>query len=530
MKQFTALYLLMDSKIETADKVAALVRYLSSATAADAAWALYFLSGRKIARLVSSKTLKKLTNELAPLPAWLFDTCYDAVGDMAETLSLLHPGKLDSDDIPLHKLITMYLLPMRALKEAERCALITEAWACLDADERMVWNKLVMGTFRPRLSRTLLEQAVAKATGIPQTVVAQRMAGEWEPDPEWFTHLMSPNDANQRAHTYPYPFCIAQVIEISTESLGDRNDWFVEWKWEGVRAQLVRRAGETHLWSQFDELITCQFPEIAAIGEILPDDTILDGEVLAWDYQAQRPLPHGYLQSRSEKKNLTRQTLKQIPVLLMAYDILEVEGKDVRSLPHSQRRSILQETVAQTASNAICLPPVLDTENWAELAKYRELGNEKHSEGLMLRLSTSSYDHNSETGSWRIWKAAPHRVMAVLLSARVGSSGSVQFSDYSFGVWHEGAFIPVATIGSDLCQEMAQEIDQFIRKHTKERFGPARIVEPLLVCELVYEGIQVSSRHKAGLTLRSPRIARWLHDTPAAEAATLASLRLPLAM
>lgn len=528
MKRFTELFFEIDGTNRTNEKVEAMVRYFRSAPPADAAWALYFLAGRKLNRSVSTNALRLWLSEETGLPMWLIEECYDTVGDLAEALALLYPDRERRDDIPLHQMVEERMMPLRALPDPDKRALLVHDWDRMSMPERLVWNKLIMGSFRVGVARTLLERAVARAADLPQPLVAHRLMGEWDASAAGYEALVAPAGAEAIHHAQPYPFFLAQPIENATESLGDVADWLAEWKWDGIRAQLLQRNGETRVWSRGEELVTDRFPEIAAIGPLLPDGTVLDGELLAWDtaVDPQQPLPFAALQRRIGRKTVGPKLLKEVPAALVAFDVLEMNGEDLRAMPLQERRAKLEALIASVDTPALRLSPPLTAATWDELAAFRARCREAQAEGLMLKRLNSPYGVGRPRGDWWKWKIEPYSLDAVMTAAQPGHGNRANlFTDYTFGVWNEGRLVTIAKAYSGLTHAEIAEVDAFVRRHTLERHGPVRTVEPLLVFELAFEGVQTSTRHKAGLAVRFPRIARWRKDKMPAEADTLDTLR-----
>jgi DNA ligase-1 len=526
MERFTQLYFEIDQTNRTNEKVEALARYFREAPSADAAWGLYFLSGRRLTRSVGSNLLRAVLEEETGLPAWLIEECYDTVGDLSETLALLYPDRERADAGPLHRLVVERMIPLRALPDPEKRDLLVRTWDAMDVRERLVWNKLIMGSFRVGVARTLLERGVAQAFGLPQTLIAHRLMGAWEPTSEGIAALTAPESERVAGPAQPYPFFLAHALEAPPETLGDLDDWQVEWKWDGIRAQLIRRQGQIAVWSRGEELVTDRFPEIAEVGELLPEGTVIDGEALVWDEANGRPQPFAAMQRRIGRKVVGAKLRAEVPVALVAFDMMERAGEDIRKEPLRERRRWLEELVAAVDSPALHLSPLLTPQTWADIAPERARCREEQAEGLMLKARASAYGVGRPRGDWWKWKIEPYNIDAVLIYAQQGNGKRASlFTDYTFGVWSEGALVPVAKAYSGLTDAEIREVDAFIRAHTTERFGPVRVVEPLLVFELAFEAIQKSSRHKSGIAVRFPRIARWRQDKKPVDADTLDALR-----
>jgi DNA ligase-1 len=524
VKAFTALYTALDETTRTSVKVRAMRDYFASAPPADAAWAIYFLSGRKPRQVVPTRKLRAWAVEEAGVPEWLFDESFHAVGDLAETIALLLPALKAASDVPLHEWVERRLLPLRGAAEEAQRAVMREAWRTLDGPQRFVWNKLITGAFRVGVSQQLVTRALAEAGGLDAAVVAHRLMGAWEPTPAFYAGLLA-EGTGDADHSRPYPFFLATPLEADPATLGGRTDWQAEWKWDGIRAQLVRRAGQTFLWSRGEELITDRFPELAELGARLPDGTVIDGEVLPWsDGQVQ---PFAQLQRRIGRKTLGKKILAEVPVVLMAYDLLEDRGADVRGRPLQERRRRLEALAGAAAPGGrLVLSPLVAGATWEDLAQARAGSRERRVEGLMLKQLGSPYRVGRVRGDWWKWKIHPLTVDAVLVYAQRGSGKRASlYTDYTFAVWDQGQLVPVAKAYSGLTDAEIRKVDAFVRGHTVEKFGPVRSVRPELVFELAFEGIQRSARHKSGVAVRFPRILRWRTDKPAAEADTLDAVK-----
>jgi DNA ligase-1 len=540
MRAFAELYAALDETTRTTEKIAALARYFAAAPPDDAAWALYFLSGRKPRQVISTRRLSDWAIEAAGIPPWLFGECYDAVGDFAETVALLLPDGDDrrptmADSFPqaspaeqspaggLAHWIERRLLPLRGADEAVQRTALLAAWRELGQAERFLWNKLLTGGFRVGVSQRLITRALAQVSGVDDAAIAHRLMGEWEPGADWYARLLAPETADADV-SQPYPFCLAHPLEGDPAALGDPAAWQAEWKWDGIRAQLLRRAGQTFLWSRGEELITERFPELAAAGERLPDGTVLDGEVLP--YRDGAVLPFAQLQRRIGRKTLGKKLLAEVPVVLFAYDLLELAGQDLRALSFDERRGRLERLLGQAAIPPLMLSPIAPGATWEELAAARERSRELSAEGLMLKRRASPYRVGRVRGDWWKWKIAPYTVDAVLIYAQRGSGKRASlYTDYTFGIWDGDELLPFAKAYSGLTDAEIREVDAFVRRNTLEQFGPVRTVKAELVFELAFEGIQLSGRHRSGIAVRFPRILRWRRDKLPADADTLATVR-----
>lgn len=380
---------------------------------------------------------------------------------------------------------------------------------------------MLTGELRLGVSQTLVVRALATMAGLPATVIAARLMGEWPTSGSWFDTLVSP-EATDRDLSRPYPFYLAAPLDEEPASLGDVNLWLVEWKWDGIRAQLVRRGGDVHLWSRGEELITARFPEIVAAASHLPDGTVLDGEVLA--FRDGRPLPFFALQQRIGRQKQVERLSREVPVVFMTYDILELNGRDLRGEPLVERRRQLDALLGSSAGVIRPSSPVVAS-GWTELAGLRRESRSRNVEGLMIKRLDSPYGVGRRRGDWWKWKIEPHTVDAVLIYAQPGSGKRASLlTDYTFAVWHEGSLVPIAKAYSGLSNAEIAELDRWIRQHTIERFGPVRHVEPVQVLEIGFEAIAASTRHKSGIAVRFPRMLRWRKDKPASEADNLSTL------
>lgn len=525
MKRFTDLYTALDETNKTNAKVAALVDYFSAAKSDDAAWAVYFLSGNRPRRVISGRQLGEWVAEEIELPMWLFQESYDAVGDIAETITLLLPENMgQTTDKPLRWWIEERLLPLQDMDDDERRAQILSAWRELDRQQRFVFNKLLTGGFRVGVSRKLVTRALAEHANIDKAVVAHRMMGDWEPTAAFYESLLSPDEGDADI-SRPYPFFLAYPIEDDpAEELGAVDEWQAEWKWDGIRAQLIRREGQSFLWTRGEELVTDRYPEVSAASEALPDGTVLDGELLPW--KEGQVLPFGQLQRRIGRKRVGKKLLSEVPVILLAYDLLECDGQDMRQRPMQERRTALERIIAEVKQDNLQISPLVQGSSWEALEQQRSDSRDQGVEGLMLKRLTSTYQVGRVRGDWWKWKIEPYTVDAVLIYAQRGSGKRASlYTDYTFAVWDdEGQLVPFAKAYSGLTDAEIRKVDRFVRQNTNEKFGPVRSVTPELVFEIAFENIQRSTRHKSGVAVRFPRILRWRHDKPIQEADSLATI------
>lgn len=546
MHEFTKLCWRLDSSNKTSDKLAALKDYFAIARSEDAAWAVYFLAGRRIKRLVPTKLLRQWARESASLSEWLFNECYDRVGDLAETISLIVPANEQPAEIPLREIVEDRLMPLRDASEVQQREMVQSLWRQLDSRQLFVVGKLMTGAFRMGVSARLLQRGLAELHSLEVPTVAHRMTGDWLPTVEFYDGLIS-KETQEEPTSKPYPFFLANPIkEDPSDLLGDVSQWCAEWKWDGIRAQFIKRADEVFLWSRGEDLITEQYPELQTVAERLPNGTVIDGELVAWDYDANRPQSFGQLQRRLGRKRVGKKLLSEVPVVLLAFDLLEHEGKDFRSKPLERRKAALSDVLYRSGLTDLCtdklrgggdepnaggtptsiwVPPAVMGDSWDELAEQREQSKANRAEGLMLKRRGSTYQVNRPVGDWWKWKVDPFTIDAVLIYAQRGHGRRASlYTDYTFAVWDEQELVPFAKAYSGLTDAEIRRVDNFVRRNTKERFGPVRSVEPRLVFELAFENIQRSTRHKSGVAVRFPRISRWREDKSAQEADRLQTI------
>ena len=526
MRRFAELYDALDATTSTNAKVEAMVAYFSAAPPEDAAWAVFFLSGLRLKRLIAPRLLGAWCLEETRIPEWLFGESYSVAGDYAEIIALTIDTVRGGDPPPerglrLSELIATKLLPLRDASEAEKRGTVVELWARSDRRDIFLLNKLLTGELRVGVSATLAVRALARHAGLEPGVVAHRLMGGWEPSAEAFRALAAKEHGDADV-SRPYPFFLASPLELPPEeALGDPALWLPEWKWDGIRAQLVRRQGKAWLWSRGEELLTGRFPDLEQAFAALPDGAVLDGEVLAW--AGGRPLPFSILQRRIGRQKLGPKILAEAPAAFMAYDLLEEGGKDLRGLPLRERRERLERLIG---GDRLVLSAPVQGNGWEELRKLRAEARERGVEGLMLKRWDSPYRHGRPRGEWWKWKIDPYSIDAVLLYAQPGSGRRASLlTDMTFGVWDGGELVPVAKAYSGLTDAEIDQADRWIRQNTVERFGPVRHVRPEHVFELHFEGIAESPRHKSGIAVRFPRIARWRTDKKPADADTLDTLK-----
>lgn len=523
MKFFSNLVVKLGTSTKTNDKLDALSHYFATANDADKVWVIALFSGRRPKRIINSSFLQLWCMELAGLPAWLFEESYHTVGDLGETIALLLPPPVDeSSNLTLSEIIGRFV-EIEKQPEAVKKEFITSAWMKMEKDERFVFNKLLTGNFRIGVSQKMIVNALAKATGIESNVIAHRISGNWDPFTTSFSDLLSESSAGADI-SKPYPFYLAYALADDPGTLGDENDWQAEWKWDGIRGQVIKRSNELFVWSRGEELMTDKFPEYHSMKDLLPDGLVLDGEIIP--SIDRKPLPFALLQTRIGRKNVTKKNLQEVPIAFFAYDVLEYEGADCREQPLSWRRELLEKLTSTIIHPGLILSPVISFSAWDQLAKIREGSREMGAEGIMLKRKSSTYQVGRKVGDWWKWKIDPLVIDAVMVYAQKGHGRrSNLYTDYTFAVKDGEKLITFTKAYSGLTDKEFAEVDSFVKRNSIEKFGPVRTVKPELVFEIAFEGIAASNRHKSGVALRFPRINRWRKDKKPEEINTLEDLK-----
>lgn len=521
----------LDATSSTNAKVDALARYFRDATDSDKLWVMALLSGRRPKRPVTSTLLRKWASEISGIPDWLFEASYHVVGDFAETVT--HIAKLEE---PIQRSLTEwvhYVEELKPLPEEEKSERIKTAWAGLEGMELFVFNKIITGGFRIGVSQKIMVKGLSKATGIDEDAIAHRLMGDWTPHTTTFEDLLhAENPADETSR--PYPFYLAYGIEgvdgraagaglNELLPLGNPKEWQIEHKWDGIRGQLIVRDGQHFVWSRGEELVTDKYPEFEVLKDLLPNGTVLDGEILAWKDGA--PLPFAEMQKRIGRKTVGKKLLADVPVVFMAYDLMEDGGKDIRQEALQARRERLERIHRNASHPVLMLSALLPFSEWPDVVEHREHARTASIEGLMLKRLSSTYEVGRKRGDWWKWKVDPLSIDAVLTFSMQGHGRRANlFTDHTFGLWRDGQLVTFAKAYSGLTDKELNEVDAFVKKNTLERFGPVRQVEPQLVFEIAFEGISPSSRHKSGVAVRFPRIVRWRRDKLAKDANSLDDL------
>ncbi|MEN5152360.1 ATP-dependent DNA ligase [Pseudomonas orientalis] len=540
MKAFAELYANLDATTSSNAKLAALQAYFRQAPPEDAAWAVYFLSGGRPRQLVPTRLLRDMATQAANIEPWLFEESYQSVGDLAETISLLLPESTYTSEDGLAVWLEDKLLSLRGLAPLELAERLPALWVQLDQPSLMVCIKLITGSFRVGVSKLLVTRALAAMAGLDSKRVAQRLVGYTDlsnrPTAAGYLKLIAAESSDEHAQRggQPYPFFLAhglaQPVEQFDALLGSPADWQVEWKFDGIRAQLVKREGRLWVWSRGEELVTERFPELHSLVSGLPDGTVIDGEIVVWKEAVQ---PFALLQQRIGRKTLSKKVLEDAPVAVLAYDLLEYQGDDWRNHTLAERRTQLERVIAQCNQPVLLPSPLLEGQTWEALAVQREASRSLGVEGMMIKDRKGLYGvgRTKDMGLWWKWKVDPFSIDAVLIYAQRGHGRRASlYSDYTFAVWDgppgsERTLVPFAKAYSGLTDEEMRKVDAIVRKTTVEKFGPVSSVTPSMVFELGFEGIALSKRHKSGIAVRFPRMLRWRQDKPVEEADSLATLQ-----
>ena len=508
---------------KTNDKVDAIVQYLHVADEEDKIWLLALFTGKRPKRGIATKLLKQWAIEITQLPEWLFVESYSTVGDLGETIALILPPPTHQIVKKLNHWITE-LSEIGKASDEEKKAYVLNAWSGLTVPERLIFNKLIGGGFRLGVSQKILVNAIAKHTGIEATKLTHSIMGNWNPAHTNYQSLISGIDL-ESSSSAPYPFCLAYPLEQDVQNIGAIEDWQAEWKWDGIRGQIIKRNNDLFIWSRGEELITDQFPELAALIDVLPNGLVLDGEILA--VENGKVQSFSSLQKRLNRKTVSKKNMQDTPIGFYAYDVLEHEAIDVRSLPLKLRREKLETIIASiNVPTNIFLSPVVKKENWDLLRTERQRSREMNSEGLMLKKLDSPFHTGRKKGDWWKWKIEPFTIDAVMIYAQKGAGRRSNFyTDYTFAVSDGDKLVTIAKAYSGLTDKEIKQVDHFVKRNAVEKFGPVRTVKPELVFEIAFEGIAESSRHKAGIALRFPRIKRWRHDKKVEDINTITDLK-----
>lgn len=524
LKLFAQLVNELSTSTKTNDKLQSLIDYFATAPDNDKVWVIAIFSGRRPRRAVNSRLMRDWCSELTGYPSWLFDECYHTVGDLAETLALLLPETKEKNQV--NKSLSYYLEKFISIEKQDeliRKKFIVESWNQMDRDERFVFNKLITGSFRIGVSQKTIVNALAKTVDLSASVIAHRISGNWDPVTTMFAGLLS-ESASISDFSKPYPFYLAYALEDDVETLGSPEEWQAEWKWDGIRGQIIKRNNELFVWSRGEELMTDKFPEYFIMKDLLPDGVVIDGEIIpAVDG---KPLPFAVLQTRIGRKNIGKKQLRDAPICFFAYDLLEYNYEDWREKSLQERREKLEEIIVPIKNSTIQISEIINFSSWNDLAEMRSNSREMNSEGIMLKRKISAYKVGRKRGDWWKWKIDPLTIDCVMVYAQKGSGRrSNLYTDYTFAVKDGDNLVVFTKAYSGLTDKEFAQVDNFVKRNAIEKFGPVRTVKPELVFEIAFEGIAASNRHKSGVALRFPRISRWRKDKTVAEINTIDDLK-----
>jgi DNA ligase-1 len=532
MKQFAKLVYVLGTSTKTNDKLQALQDYFAVAAEKDKVWVIAIFSGRRPKRIINSTILKAWCMELTGITPWLFDECYHTAGDLAETISLLLPEPENENNFVAEHTLSYYLetfIRIEKQDELVKKQFITSSWQQMERNEKFVFNKLITGGFRIGVSQTMMVKALAKSVNVAASVIAHRISGNWNPAITTFENLLSETVA-ATDFSKPYPFYLAYAVDEDVTKLEDEKLWQAEWKWDGIRGQIIKRDNNFFVWSRGEELLTEKFPEYNNFKDQLQEGTVIDGEIISLSTTAKedpfKPLPFAALQTRIGRKTITKKQLTAAPVGFIAYDLLEFNGEDIRYKSMAERRDLLEKVIANTNDPLLHISPVIAFTNWQQLAHIRAKSREMGSEGIMLKRKNSPYQAGRKRGDWWKWKIDPLTIDAVMIYAQKGHGRrSNLYTDYTFAVKDGDKLVPFTKAYTGLTDKEFAQVDSFVKRNSIEKFGPVRTVKPELVFEIAFEGIAASNRHKSGVALRFPRMNRWRTDKKTEEINTLDDLK-----
>ena len=529
LQLFAELVTQLGTSTKTNDKLQSLVDYFAIAPDADKVWVIAIFSGRRPRRAVNSRLMREWCTEIINIPDWLFNESYHTVGDLSETIALLLPDTKNESQI--NESLAYYLEKFIAIeKEDENIKkhFIVNSWNEMNRDERFVFNKLITGSFRIGVSQKTIVNALAKIVDLSASVIAHRISGNWDPVTTSFNELLS-ESVSISDFSKPYPFYLAYAIDDDVETLGETNLWQAEWKWDGIRGQIIKRNNELFVWSRGEELMTDKFPEYFILKDLLPDGVVIDGEIIP--AKNGKPLPFSVLQTRIGRKNIGKKQLQEAPISFFVYDILEYNYEDWREKPLTERRKKLEEIIVPIKNNAIQISEIIQFTSWNELAEVRKNSRNMNSEGIMLKKKDSVYKVGRKRGDWWKWKIDPLTIDCVMVYAQKGSGRrSNLYTDYTFAVKDGDQLVTFTKAYSGLTDKEFAQVDYFVKRNSIEKFGPVRTVKPELVFEIAFEGIAASNRHKSGVALRFPRMNRWRKDKTVDEINTMDDLKEMLRM
>ena len=524
LNKFSKLFEELDSNNSINKKINSLTKYFKSSSNLNNILTIYLLIGKRNKRFISGKSLREYYADIYKMPIWLIETCYSKVGDSAEVISLLLGDNLlkkdIKEDISLDQLINKILPNLSKLEEPQKKSQIKLLWEKTTNDNQLIFNKILTGSFRIGVSKGLVTKAISNMVGIDESIILHRLMGDFDPIEETYIFLIN-EKLEQKELTYkPYPFQLANTFDEKIKETTSINQYQFESKWDGIRSQIIKRSNNISIWTRGEELVNKTFPELIKLISDFKNDFVLDGEILIWDEIKNCPKEFSLLQKRLGRKSPSAKIQKDLPVVFIAYDILEINGNDIRSKVLSERRKILEEKfynpISEDQNNnsrKIKITKLLKIKNWEELEEAKNSARNIKTEGLVIKNKNSKYLPGRKKGNWWKYKVDPMQLDGVLIYAKPGSGKRADlYTDYSFAIWEENKLVKFANAYSGLNNEEIKELDKWIRKNTLEKYGPVRSVKPELVFEISFDNIQISKRHKSGIALRFPRITRWRKD------------------
>ncbi|EEE39285.1 ATP-dependent DNA ligase [Prochlorococcus marinus] len=524
LKKFSELFEDLDSINSTNNKIELLKSFFLSNEPIDNSWAIYLLTGKSNKRFISGRSLKNLFSQIYEYPQWLIDTCYLKVGDSAEVITLLLKNKTSSrnkklSNISLNELLSKTIPNLSILNEKEKNLEIKNLWETLPEDNHLIFNKILTGTFRVGVSIGLITKSISKLINIDEEIISHRLMGNFKPSIDSYEFLTNKNINLEELNSKPFPFLLANTFEdkIFKNSI---NNFQFEWKYDGIRIQLIKRSGNVSLWTRGQELVNESFPELVEKMSYIKDNFVLDGELLVWNFKEKIPFDFHFLQKRINRKSPTRSIQIKYPIIFIAYDLLEINGRDIREIKLENRRIELEKYFSKWRNKAennitdiLTICDLIYPKDWPDALTFKEKSRQNNTEGLIIKNKMSPYTSGRKKGIWWKYKVDPMQLDAVLIYAKGGSGRRAGlYTDYSFALWKGQELIKFASAYSGLTNIEIKELDKWIRKNTIEKFGPVRSLKPEMVFEISFEKIQISKRHKSGIAVRFPRITKWRKD------------------
>ena len=530
LNKFAKLFFDLDSNNSNNKKIDLLINYFLSNSALNNSWTIFLLIGKSNKRFISGKSLREYYSIIYKLPIWLIDICHQKVGDSAEVISLLLSNKIDkkSKDISLNNLIKNKLPELLKISEEEKVEMIKYYWEIIPKENLLVFNKILTGSFRIGVSKGLVRKSLSKMLNMDESIISHRLMGQFIPSAKTYNFIISKKFHQKELGYKPYPFQLANPLDIQVKDL-NLDDYQFEWKYDGIRGQIVKRRKNITIWTRGEELVNNSFPELVNLISLINDDFVIDGEILIWNSKKDCPDDFGLLQKRIRRNSPSNKILKDLPISFITYDLLELNGKDLRENILSIRREILEKLYSSWKEKStdpyfhkLKITKLIKVFDWYDIEKKKNNSRSLNTEGLVIKNKNSKYLPGRKRGNWWKYKVDPMQLDAVLIYAKGGSGKRADlYTDYSFALWKDKELTKFANAYSGLTNEEIKELDKWIRKNTLNKFGPVRSVKPFFVFEISFENIQFSSRHKSGIAVRFPRITKWRKDKNIHEADTL---------